>query len=71
MLHIIQNLHSQIRNICSQREVTVSVTQEQRDAAFFEALRHNYGKPPNESKFTYFLVKENLLKFTNRQTSPL
>ncbi|PWA83382.1 hypothetical protein CTI12_AA168050 [Artemisia annua] len=25
------------------------LTQEQRDGAFFEALRHNYGKPPNES----------------------
>ncbi|GKB54140.1 hypothetical protein Tco_0904893, partial [Tanacetum coccineum] len=24
------------------------LTQEQRDGAFVEALRHNYGKPPNE-----------------------
>lgn len=26
------------------------VMQDQRDSSFIEALRHNYGKPPSESK---------------------
>ncbi|XP_076907050.1 uncharacterized protein LOC143563382 [Bidens hawaiensis] len=42
------------------------LTQEQRDGAFFEALRHNYGKPPSESKFSCFL-RQILVKFMCRE----
>ncbi|CAH1429309.1 unnamed protein product [Lactuca virosa] len=40
------------------------LTQEQRDGAFFEALRQNYGKPPNESNHERISTTED--KITER-----
>ncbi|KAL8215943.1 hypothetical protein R6Q57_022780 [Mikania cordata] len=44
------------------------LTQEQRDDAFFEALRKNYGKPPNESNLESASSREEKAHEDNRQS---
>lgn len=49
------SISSVIMNLTHPILVFLSVMQDQRESSFFDALKHNYGKSPNESKL-YMLI---------------